>query len=216
MLTKLYQLNKWKIFVALTLATLYFSFMMNVALPFERMTFNSLSEQLSANRIQELLENQKKWQWLGYVFVPVFLVIKWLLVAVALDIGALFLEIELKFKNAFKIAMVSEIVFVFLLLVKFGWFFYHRETLTLEYVQFFTPLSLINLIDYSQLDKWFVYPIQNINFFELVYWFLLAYFLSKETKKSFGKSFEFVLYSYGVGLLIWMVFVSFLILNYTV
>lgn len=72
MLTKLYQLNKWKIFVALTLATLYFSFMMNVALPFERMTFNSLSEQLSANRIQELLENQKKMAVAGLCFCSCF------------------------------------------------------------------------------------------------------------------------------------------------
>lgn len=216
MLLNYYQLNKWKIFAAITLAALYFSLMMNVALPFERMTFNSLSEQLSANRIQELLENQKKWQWLGYVFVPIFLLLKWLMVAVVLDIGAVIFELELSFKKAFHIAMASEIVFILLLLVKFGWLFYHREIITLEYVQFFTPFSLINLIDYTQLDKWFIYPIQTINVFEISYWFLLAYFLSKETKRSFGKSFEYVIYSYGVGLLIWMVFISFLILNYTV
>ncbi|MBW6482527.1 MAG: hypothetical protein K0B10_05655 [Vicingaceae bacterium] len=216
MLFKLYQLNKWKIFAAITLAALYFSFMMNAALPFEKMIFSSMSEQISINRFKEMMANREKWQWLSYVFVPVFLVIKWLLVAVVLDIGAVIFEIELSFKKAFHIAMASEIVFLLLLLVKFGWLFYHRETLTLEYVQFFTPLSLINLIDYTQLDKWFVYPIQTINVFEVSYWFLLAYFLSKETKRSFGKSFEYVVYSYGVGLLIWMVFVSFLILNYTV
>ncbi len=216
MLLKLYQFNKWKLFAVITLAALYFSFLMKVALPFERMTFNSLSEQLSANRIQELIENQKKWQWLGYVFVPIFLLLKWLMVAVVLDIGAVIFELELAFKKAFHIAMASEIVFVLVLLVKFGWFFYHRETLSLEYVQFFTPLSLINLVDYTLLDKWFIYPIQTINIFELAYWFLLTYFLSKETHKPFGKSFQYVMYSYGIGLLIWMVFVSFLILNFTV
>lgn len=215
MLVKLYKVNTWKIFVAITLVVLYFSFLMNAALPFERMTFNSLSEQLSANRIHNLLENQKKWQWLSYIFVPVFLLIKCLLVAVAIDVGALFLEIELKFKKAFKIAMVSEIASIMLIATKFGWFFYHRDTLSLEYVQGFMPLSLSSLIDTSSIDKWFIYPIQVINLFELAYWFILAYFLSIEIKKPFNKAFQFVVSTYGVGLFIWIIFMVFLILNFS-
>ena len=214
MMQRLYGLNKWILFTTLTLATVYFTWLMNAALPFEQMMYSSLSEQLSANRIEKLIENQQKWQWLSYAIVPVLLLIKWLLVAVVLDIGALFLEIELKFKKAFHIAMLSEVVFIVLLATKFGWFFYHRDILTLEYVQFFMPLSLGNVIDISFMDKWLVYPLQVFNVFEMVYWLTLAYFLHLEIKQSFWKSFHFVAITYGVGLVVWLTFIAFLILNF--
>tara|TARA_R110001592_G_scaffold57323_1_gene174286 strand:- start:3559 stop:4206 length:648 start_codon:yes stop_codon:yes gene_type:complete len=215
MLKILYNQNKWLVFGGITIVALYFTWLMNAALPFERMTYNSLSEQLSANRIHELLESQQKWKWLGYLFVPVLLLIKWALVAITLDVGALFLEIELKFKKAFQIAMLSEVAFIILLATKFGWFFYHREILTLEYVQFFMPLSLGNIIDISSIDKWFVYPLQAFNAFEFIYWLVLAYFLSLEIKQTFWKSFHFVILTYGLGLVIWLIFIAFLILNFS-
>jgi len=188
---------------------------MNAALPFERMMYNSMSEQISANRIQALIENQQKWDWVGYLLLPLLLTIKWFLVAVALDIGALLFEVELKFKKSFHIAMASEFVFLFLVAIKFGWFFYNRETLTLEYVQLFMPLSLSSLVDLKGVDKWFVYPLQVANLFEIAYWFVLAYFLSIELKRPYGKAVQFVMATYGVGLLVWIIFMAFLILNFS-
>lgn len=215
MFQKLYNKNKWLVFTIVVLITLYFTWLMNAALPFNRMMYNSLSEQLSANRIHKLIESQQKWEWLGYLILPLLLIIKWFLVAVALDVGALLFEIELKFKKAFQIAMLSEMAFLLLLGVKFGWFFYNRDTLTLEYVQGFMPLSLSSLIDTSSIDKWFIYPLQVINLFEIAYWFILAYFLSIELKKPFGKAFQFVASTYGVGLIIWVIFMAFLVLNFS-
>ena len=215
MIQKLYAQNKWLIFTAIVLVTLYFTWLMNAALPFNRMIYNSLSDQLSANRIQKLIEGQQKWRWLSYALMPILLIIKWFLVAVAIDVGAMFFEVELKFKKAFQIAMLSEMAFLLLLAVKFGWFFYNRDTLTLAYVQAFMPLSLSSFIDVSKIDKWFIYPLQVINIFELIYWLLLAYFLGIELKKPSGKAFQFVLGTYGVGLLIWIIFMAFLILNFS-
>lgn len=215
MLQKLYNQNKWIVFSGVFLITLYFTWLMNAALPFERMMYNSMSEQISANRIQALIENQQKWDWVGYLLLPLLLTIKWFLVAVALDIGALLFEVELKFKKSFHIAMASEFVFLFLVAIKFGWFFYNRETLTLEYVQLFMPLSLSSLVDLKGVDKWFVYPLQVANLFEIAYWFVLAYFLSIELKRPYGKAVQFVMATYGVGLLVWIIFMAFLILNFS-
>jgi len=214
MLKKLQEQNVWYVFIIITLVSVYFSVLMNKALPFEQMMYNSLSEQLSVNRINVLIENQKKWAWLGYILLPIILVIKWFLVAVALDIGALVLEIQLKFKKAFQIAMLSEIAFLLLMAVKFGWYFYHRDTLSLEYMQLFMPLSLSNFFNLSQLDKWFIYPLQVINVFEIIYWLLLSHFISLEIKKPFTKSLQFIALTYGIGLLVWVVFMGFLILHF--
>jgi hypothetical protein len=186
-------------------------------LPFDQLLFNSLSEQLSVERIKALTVNQKKWEWSGYIIMPLMLVIKWSLATIPFYIGAIFFDVKLTFKKAFHIIMVSEIVFFFLalILVKFAWFYYHKDTLTLEYLQFFMPLSLINLFELNELDKWFVYPLQTVNLFEISYWVLLASLFAKEIQKSFWKAFEFVLTTYGVGLLIWVIFISFIILNFS-
>jgi len=176
---------------------------------------NSLSEQLSVERIKELTTTQKKWEWINYAIVPFILVIKWCLTAIPFYIGAIFFDIKLTFKKAYQIAMMSEVVFLVLLFVKFIWFYTHQDDLTLEYLQFFMPLSLISLFEINELDKWFVYPLQIVNLFEITYWAVLAFLLAKEIQKPLWKAFEFVLSTYCVGLSIWVIFISFLVLNYS-
>lgn len=215
MLHRLINLNKWGLFVSFTLITVILSWIMRNYLPFEQMLFNSLSEQLSVERIKALTATQKKWEWLGYIFIPLMLLIKWSLTTIPFYIGAIFFDLKLTFKKAFHIVLASEIVFLLLLLIKFLWFYFHKDTLNLEYLQFFMPLSLINLFEMNELDKWFVYPLQIVNVFEITYWLLLASLFAKEIKKPFWKAFEFVLATYGVGLLIWVIFMSFLILNFS-
>jgi len=215
MLHRLINLNKWGMVVSFTLITVILSWAMRNYLPFDQMLFNSFSEQLSVERIKVYTANQKKWAWLGYITMSLMLVIKWSLTTIPFYIGAIFFDIKLTFKKAFHIVLVSELIFLLLILVKFAWFYYLKDELTLEYLQFFRPLSLINLFEINELDKWFVYPLQTVNLFEITYWFVLASLLAKEIQKPFWKAFEFVLATYGVGLLVWVIFMSFLILNFS-
>lgn len=182
-------------------------------LPFNEILLNSLSEQLSADRIQNFISTQKKWEWLTYIIFPLLLLFKWLLTSIAMYTGTIFFEFKATFKELFRIVLLSEIVFLVLALVKFLWFFIYKDHLTLEYVQFFQPLSLSNLFNVGELEPWFIYPVQSFNLFELSYWFSLAFLLSKKLDMPFWKSFDFVLSTYVIGFLIWLVFVSFFILN---
>lgn len=109
--------------------------------------------------------------------------------------------------------MWAEGVFIFMAFIKLLFLWFNRGSLSLEYLQFFTPLSLINLFSVGEIDRWYIYPLQTINLFEIVYWFVLAYLLKMEIQKTFWKSFEFVLSTYVVGLIVWVVFVVFLTLN---
>ena len=84
---------------------------------------------------------------------------------------------------------------------------------TLEDLQYFYPFSTLNIIGYEGLEPWFIYPLQVLNLFELVYWLLLGYGLSKSLKTSMDAAMGIVVSSYGVGLLIWVVAVMFLTLN---
>jgi hypothetical protein len=73
----------------------------------------------------------------------------------------------------------------------------------------------LQLFDVKSLAIWQIYPLQLLNVFEMVYWGLLAYWLKRLLNITLTKSMEMVIASYGTGLLLWVVFVTFLSLNAT-
>jgi ABC-type transport system involved in cytochrome bd biosynthesis fused ATPase/permease subunit len=72
------------------------------------------------------------------------------------------------------------------------------------------PLSLLNIFDYTTLNKILIYPFQLLNVFEIIYWIALAYGISKLINNNFDKAFKIVLSSYIPALIVWVVFVMFL------
>jgi hypothetical protein len=107
----------------------------------------------------------------------------------------------------------AEGVFMLMELSRVLVLWFHKDSLSLESMQFLTPLSLINFFRAGSVDKWFLYPLQAINLFEIAYWFVLALLIGAELQKPFWKAFEYVLSTYVVSLVVWNVFVVFLTLN---
>lgn len=177
--------------------------------------YDSLSDQLSHERIIELLDRGKKWEWLSYCFLPFLLLIKLLFVAACLSIGALFLRTEAGFQKFLKIATTAEFVFLIPPFISLCWFAFVNTQYTLQDLKFFSPLSMINFFSHSELEPWLVYPIQLLNVFELLYWAVLAWQLQEVLKKSFPESLGFVMKTYGVGLIVWVVVVMFLTVSLT-
>ncbi len=58
-------------------------------------------------------------------------------------------------------------------IVKLVWVKFFVENLTLEYLQFFVPLSLSSMFNPVSLSKWLIYPLQTLNLFEIAYIFIL-------------------------------------------
>lgn len=157
----------------------------------------------------------KKWQWVGYVFVPVYLGLKTLLVTTVLYVGVFFFGKEIRFKALWHIAVKAEYVFLAVVIVKTAWFYLVKTDYTLEDIQYFYPLSAINMVGHEGLEAWFVYPFQVLNLFELAYWLLLAYLLGKALRVKTDEGFKIVAAGYGSALLLWVVAVMFLVLNYS-
>lgn len=179
----------------------------------DELTINSLAEQFTYKQIQEVLDFQQKWQWLSYIISPLLLLLKISIIAAVLDIGCFFFDKEIKYKQLFGIVVQAEFVFLLVILFKTIWFYVFHQDYTLEDLQYFYPLSAINITGYNNLQTWFVYPLQVLNVFELAYWAILAYLLGKELNISTNKGLSIVASSYGVGLLIWVVTIMFLTLN---
>ena len=204
---------KKSLFFILVLLSFLLGLISKNLLKLDDLLINTLAEQFSYEQIQETLDFQKKWRWLGYLFMPLIVLLKVSIIAAILDIGCFFFEKNIKYKQLFNIVVKAEFVFLLVIVFKTIWFYVFQQEYTLEDLQYFYPLSALNIIGYKGLEPWYIYPLQVLNLFELIYWLILAYLLGKTLKVSTNKGFSIVASSYGIGLTIWVVGVMFLTLN---
>ncbi|RZL32281.1 MAG: hypothetical protein EOO96_14440 [Pedobacter sp.] len=174
---------------------------------------NSYAEQLSYDRIEEMIDGQNKYAWVGYAIVPLIYAIKFFLVSLCLLTGSMFFDIKLKFGEAYKIALLADIVFVIPMLIKVFWFLVIQKDYVLQDIQLFSPLSALNVFDAKSLGLLWFYPLQTLNLFELLYILSLGFWVFKFGAKSYEKGLNMVLASYVPGLIIWIVLVMFITLN---
>jgi hypothetical protein len=132
-----------------------------------------------------------------------------------LSVGLFFYDSEnnIKYKKLLNVALLGEFILASVGYVKFFYFTLVNTNYSLVDIQQFYPLSFINFLDVENLEPWLVYPLQTVNLFEITYFFVLVYGMHKLLKNNYWKSFEITAASYGTGLLIWLGFVMFLMLN---
>jgi len=128
-----------------------------------------------------------------------------ILVATSLTLKSLFLK-------RFKIITTAEFIFLLSTLIKILWFGYVHTNFSIDDLQYFYPLSLLNIIGYWNLQPWAIYPFQILNLFELAYWIFIIYYLNKSIK-NYRKTIILVTYSYGLTLIVWVISVLFVVLT---
>lgn len=199
--------------ILLIVSTIVFSNISDEILNTKEIVLQSFSQQVTKEMLSSIIDFRQKWQWLGYFLLPLLLLIKALIIAAILDIGCFFFNKEIQYKKLFNIVIKAEFVFLLVIVFKTAWFYLFQTDYDLEDLQYFYPLSALNIIGYEGLQSWFIYPFQVLNLFELAYWFILAYLIGKEINDTTEKGLSIVASSYGVSLLIWVVGVMFFTLN---
>ncbi|MFP4022880.1 MAG: hypothetical protein ACLFVR_00010 [Thiohalospira sp.] len=179
----------------------------------DELYYKSLGEEFSTDVLNKIISLRNKWDWVGFIISPFFLFVKILLVATCLEIGNFIFDWKLQLKQLLRIVILAETIFLIVAIVRIIWFLVYPENLTLEYIQVYYPLSLINLVEIENIPQYLIYPMQLVNLFELVYWITLAYLIKIYTNKSFDKSFDFVAKTYGVGLFTWVILFVFISIN---
>ncbi len=205
------------IFVLIVLILVCLNIVTKSFLNINELIYNFYSEKLAQEQLNNLIENQQKWQWIGYAIIPVLILIRSSLVALVLSVGNFFYNMDEdespKFSRFFRIALYGEFVFLFVGVFKLLYFLFIKTDYTFLDLQQYYPLSLINYLDLETLEPWLVYPMQSINLFELVYFFVLVYGFWKLKQNKFWQSLEIVGVSYIIALTIWYGLVMFLTLN---
>ena len=179
--------------------------------------FDFLAKDYPSSVVQDYMESQKKWWWVSYAATPVLIGIKVLLVAFCLNFVKIVSEKleQVKFRDILTVVLLAEFVFIIAGFYKFFNFYLIDKDYTLETLQTYYPISLINLKESISTEKWLAYPLQLVNLFELLYWGILAWGIWElaDKKISYIKSLGYVALTYGIGLLFWVGVVCFLILS---
>ncbi len=171
--------------------------------------FQSLNNRLPINRIRDLIAAREKNEWISYLLFPIILLIKISLTVFCIHILKYINNIKISTKLIFRIVIISEAAFILGVFVKY------------IYLLVFPPQDLEDVTSFSlslgQLFKnvpaYLSYILATINVFELIYFVLLAKGIQKYTKYSFKKSLSTVGLSYGVGLFLWVIIVTFLLIQ---
>lgn len=162
----------------------------------------------------KIFENFYKFRWLMFLTPIAILLIRVSLVAMCLFLGSFFIERQQKIKYAdgWNVALKSDIILILFsvmfcaIAVMFG---AEQAEIVGRYC------SLAFLVGLNINEQWLLVPIAALNIFEVCYWFFMAKLVAVQTGDSYWSSFKFVLSTYGVGYLFYIVFLMFLLLYLT-
>ena len=208
-----------KTFILILLVLLYlFSFFLDKTyISTDSKIIDFLAKDYPSSVVQNYMDSQKKWWWVSYAVTPVLIGIKILLVAFCLNFVKIISEKleDVQFRDILTVVLIAEFVFIIAGFYKFFNFYLIDTDYTLETLQTYYPLSLINYKEAISTEKWLAYPLQLVNVFELMYWGILAWGIWElaEKKISYQRSLGYVALTYGLGLLFWVGVVCFIILS---
>ena len=136
--------------------------------------YSIFSRKYDLNKIEEVILLTRKYEWISYLITPIFLIIKWGMTSAVIYVGIKLTELEISFENCFKIVLITEIIPITSAIAR-TLNFYIYPPISIDSLQNFNPLGLSSLLKNDTIPKYLIYPIQQLNLFEVGYWLLLAY-----------------------------------------
>lgn len=209
MLKKYFSVNALNILIAILLIELVFNLTLKTRVLNDQVLTNSMAERMTMDEINTLLITFKSNAFLLIFFSLLQPLIEILLTAICINTGTLLLKIQLSFKDILEVVVKAFFVFsltriIFIL----AFFFINVERVEdLNVVSFW---SLSDWIDLTSLPTWVIYPLQYINVFQMAFVLLLAYGLNMLKVRGFNRWIGLVLSTYGIGLIILILMISFL------
>ena len=161
----------------------------------------------------QMLDRYQRMRWTSFLLVPLLLLLRLSLVTLCLFIGSFFFaKINgRKFKDWWGVAMVAQSVMlaysVILCAVNIG--------LGVNKAMELTTYTSLLFLGGESIEPWVRMPLSAVNVFEVLYWIVMALLVGRLCRTKFGKSFRFVMSTYGVGYLFYIALLMFLMLYLT-
>ena len=207
--------NRNYYFVLCSLAVL-FAFLVKQFLYTDQLYYSTLAEQYTSEQIQIILGNlNAAWrQAIGYVFVPVIIIVRILCSSFCLYIGSLVEESHWKFKPLFNISLKADVAFCLSSACNFYYYALFENYKTIDDLSI-NCASLLKIVGRENIPSWLILAFNSINVFELLYVVLLVVMLKMSFHITYLKSIIFVLLTYCIGNYLYLVAMTFLYLNFS-
>jgi len=210
----LLKLDNRNCYFALCLVSVLFAFLIKRFLYTDQLYYSTLAEQYTSEQIQIILGNLNAgWrQAIGYVFIPVIIIIRIFYTSFCLYIGNLVEEYHWKFKSLFNISLKADIVFCLSSACNFYYYALLENYKTIDDLGE-NCTSLLKIVGRESIPSWLILAFNSINVFELLYVALLVVMLKMSFHITYFKSIIFVLLTYCIGNYLYLVAMTFLYLN---
>ncbi len=205
--------NTLYIFSILVLVSWVLIFLIEKTIVSEQLIIEYFDSQLSLKRIEQLIQSRNSGNWIRYALLPIIYLIKFFFVSLWFLCGTILYGYRTSLSQIFQILIISEFIWIVPLVLLLVWFGFIDTNYSLNDVQYFQPLSLLNLFDGPSVETWLIFPLKALNLFEIAYMIVLALGLRKVLKRDFNSSLSFTVPVYGSGLIIWIILITFLSIN---
>jgi hypothetical protein len=201
--------NKFFFFSFVCLVLLCFTYWNYYFYYNEDILASTYGEQISFERISMLLANGEKYFWITLLFLPIVILFRVTYTAFAIIIGGFFTLSKEKFGTYFNIAMKAEIAVVMMYFAKWIFIEFIWDMRTLDDLSLI-PISLYHYFAKSNLPLWSKAALSYINIWEVLYMLIIAGMLGLLNNKPLKSNILFVLSTYGVALVFWIVILTYI------
>jgi hypothetical protein len=206
--------NAWVVFALLCFGYAATSYIQDTMILTKDVYHNTLGERLTIERIDEMLSQQEKWRFVTYLLFPLLVATQVFLVTLCLNCGTILMNYKISFSTLFKLVLRVSIVFLINKLL-FTFILLFSKVQVADDLMILNKFALSGFADKDSVPKWLMYALSIVNIFDVAFWLLLSFGMSRLLQKSFKSSLTFVTATYGLGLLIWVIFIIFLQLNFS-
>ena len=210
-----YIVDKRLYFFLICVFSILISLVTNEFILIDEIFHRQYQEQLDVSQLKSYTQLRNKWSWVSYVILPFIYLIKIGFTSICLYTGVFLRDLPFSLKKLFVISLFAETVFLLPFILKTIWFGIVDVDFSLVEFSNFYPLSLQNFFINKEIAPWWLYPLQSINVFELIYFFVLALGISLVFQHRFVKALLLVITSYGLGLILLLTSVTFLVINFS-
>lgn len=163
---------------------------------------------------QEFIRHSIKYSWASYLGAILIVMLRILYTTICLYIGSILFAgyDSLCFNKSLNVALKADLLlvlyslFTVLLIMHLG--VDDGQSIVLK-------TSLAGLANVESIESWILMIMGAFNLFELLYWMLLSLFVSAIIKRKFVESFSFILSTYGLGFLLYLLMMVFITLYIT-
>lgn len=195
----LFAADKKLTFLLLCLGTFLLLYVKIAFIEYETAAFEFLMDQPEGAVLQMI-------SGLKFLSVPLIYLWKFTVIGFVIWVGCFMFGYRVTFSQCWGITIVSEFTFLVAELFKISWFLFFETDPTYEDIRGFYPFSLMNLYDYTDIDKRYAYPLRALNLFELAYWFVLVQGVHHFARKEKRIAWFIVLGSYVIIFFLWLWF----------